>query len=57
VLVYNEHATNGLKVYPATGDDINDGTANAAITMEGKGLAWFIPLDATTWAATFVVNT
>lgn len=57
VYVYNEHATNGLKVYPATGDDINDGTANAAITMEGKGLAVFRPLDATTWAATFITNT
>ncbi len=27
--VYNEHATNGLKIYPPTGGDINDGTANA----------------------------
>lgn len=54
--VYNEHATNGLKVYPATGDDINDGSANAAVTMEGKGLATFIALDTSTWAARFVVN-
>lgn len=56
VYVYNEHATNGLKVYPATGDDINDGSANAAITMEGKGVAVFRPLDASTWAASYVVN-
>jgi len=54
--VYNEHATNGLKVYPATGDDINDGTTNAAITMEGKGIARFTGLDTTTWAASYVVN-
>ena len=56
VEVYNEHATNGLKVYPATGDDINDGSANAAITMEGKGIARFTGLDTTTWAAAFTVN-
>lgn len=56
VQVYNEHATNGLKVYPATGDDINDGSANAAITMEGKGIARFTGLDTTTWAAAFTVN-
>lgn len=57
VEVYNEHATNGLKVYPATGDDINDGSANAAITMEGKGIARFTGLDTSTWAASFVTNT
>ncbi len=56
VEVYNEHATNGLKVYPATGDDINDGSANASITMEGKGIARFTGLDTTTWAASYVVN-
>lgn len=57
VEVYNEHATNGLKVYPATGDDINDASANAAITMEGKGIARFTAIDSTTWAASYVVNT
>lgn len=57
VLVYNEHASNGLKVYPATGDDINDGTADAAVTIEGKTLAIFEALDATTWAAIFTANT
>lgn len=54
--VYNEHATNGLKIYPATGGDINDGTANAAITIEGKTLARLRALDTTTWAAQFTVN-
>lgn len=57
VQVYNEHATNGLKVYPATGDDINDGSADAAITMEGKGIARFTGLDTSTFAASFVTNT
>jgi predicted RecA/RadA family phage recombinase len=53
---YNEHATNGLKIYPATGDDINDGTTNAAITIEGKTRADFVAIDATTWTATFTAN-
>jgi hypothetical protein len=57
VMVYNEHATNGLKIYPATGDDINDGSANAAITIEGKTIAVCRPLDATTWAVQFTTNT
>jgi hypothetical protein len=55
--VYSTVATNGLKIYPATGDDINDGTANAAVTIEGKTLASFIGVDADTWACTFTVNT
>lgn len=55
--VYNEHASNGLKVYPASGDDINDGTANAAVTIEGKTLAIFEAIDAATWAAIFTANT
>lgn len=57
VQVYNEHASNGLKIYPATGADVNDGTANAAITIEGKTLATFVALDTTTWAAQYTVNT
>lgn len=57
VLVYNSVATNGLKIYPATGADINDGTANAAITIEGKTLALLVAIDATTWASMFTVNT
>lgn len=56
-LVYNTHATSGLKVYPASGDDINDGSADAAVTIEGKSLALFLALDAATWGAIFVVNT
>lgn len=54
--VYNTHATSGLKVYPASGDDINDGSSNAAVTIEGKTLARFIALDNTTWAATYTAN-
>jgi hypothetical protein len=56
-LVYNEHATLGLKVYPHVGGDINDGTQNAAITIEGKTLALFWALDLTTWAARYTADT
>lgn len=55
--VYNLHASNGLKIYPASGDDINDGTTDAAITIEGKTLALFMALDTTTWAAIYTTNT
>lgn len=54
--IYNLHATNGLKIYPASGDDINDGTGDAAVTIEGKTVAVFTALDAATWAATYTVN-
>ena len=57
VYVYNSVATNGLKIYPASGDDINDGSADAAITIEGKTLAILYPTDASTWAAQYTVNT
>ena len=57
VRVYNEHATNGLKIYPATGGAINGGTANAAITMEGRTLATLVAVSSTNWAADFVANT
>jgi len=54
--VYNEHATNGLKVFPAGTNDINDGSAAAAVTIEGKTLAHLKALDTSTWAATFTAN-
>lgn len=56
-VVYNTHATNGLKVYPPTGGDINDGSANAAVTIEGKTMAVFENLDGTTFAAIYTANT
>lgn len=55
--VYNSVATNGLPVYPATSDTINGGSANAAVTIEGKTLAIFIAMDATNWAAIYTANT
>jgi hypothetical protein len=54
--VYSTVAANGLLVYPASGQDINDGSGNAAVTIEGKTMAQFINLDGTTWAAQFTAN-
>lgn len=54
--IYNTHATSGLKVYPASGDDINDGSADAAVTIEGKTLGIFLALDTATWASIFTAN-
>ena len=55
-LVYSSTATSGLKVYPPVNSDINDGSANAAVAIEGKTLARFIRIDGTTWAAQFTAN-
>lgn len=55
--VYNTHAALGLLIYPASGDDINDGTADTAITIEGKTLAVFVGLDNATWGAIYTANT
>lgn len=58
VVVYSSVATNGLPIYPAADDDINDGTTDAAITIEGKTAVMFIAADATTWVAlTYTANT
>lgn len=56
VHVYNSVATNGLKIYPATGETINGGSANAAITSEGKTLATLVGTSSSNWAATFTAN-
>lgn len=57
MVVYSTVATNGLKVWPHSGGDINDGTQDAAITIEGKTCALFVAVDTTTWAAIYTVNT
>lgn len=54
--VYNTVAAN-LKIYPASGDDINDGTTNAAISIDDKTFARFVAVDSTTWAAIYTVAT
>ena len=49
--VYNEHASSRLKVYPHSGGDINDGTTDAALLIDGKTIVLFQLMDANTWAA------
>lgn len=55
-IVYNSVATNGLVVYPPASGTINGGSANAAVTIEGKTLALFFSTDATNWAAIYTVE-
>lgn len=54
--IYSNQATNGLKVYPPVNGTINDGSANAAIVIEGKSFAYFRATNATNWAAIFTTN-
>jgi len=54
--VYSATATNGLKIYPASGESINGGTADVAITIEGKTLALFAATATGNWAAMFTAN-
>jgi hypothetical protein len=56
VLVYHSVATQPLPVYPASGDDINDGTTNVAVDLEGKTFGLFVAVDDTTWAAMYTAN-
>jgi len=56
VRVYNEHATGGLKIYPPVSSAINGGSVNAAITTEGRTLAYLECVTTTNWAAVFTVN-
>lgn len=46
----------GLKIYPASGQKINNGSANANITILENTLAHFAGLDYSQWGATFTVN-
>lgn len=55
-LVYSSQATNGLKCYPPINSTINDGSANAAIVVEGKSLSIFVATSATNYASIFTVN-
>lgn len=57
LFVYNAATTGGVNVYPHVGGDINDGTQNAAVVIEGKTLAMFVCLDGTTWASIFTADT
>lgn len=52
VEIYNESAS-ALLVYPASGDDINDGTADVAVSVAANSHALFMAVDAATWAARY----
>lgn len=54
--VYSSNSGNGLKVYPAVNATINDGSANAAVTIEGRTLAIFVATNSTNWACLFTAN-
>jgi hypothetical protein len=57
VEIYHAVATVALPVFPASGDTISGGSANAAVNMEGKTGARFVCIDATNWSAIFTANT
>lgn len=56
VIVYSSAATNGLPVFPATGGTINNGTANAAVTIKARTFAMFVATSSTNWTASFTAN-
>lgn len=56
-VVYNEHATNGLPIYPPSGCTFNGGSSNAAITIEGKTSAVIWQVSDTNYAAMYTANT
>ena len=56
-VIYSSVASNGLLVYPHSTGDINDGSGNASVAMEGKSVGRFIMLDGTTWVGMFTANT
>lgn len=55
-IVYSSQATNGLKVFPHVNGTINDGSANAAVVIEGKSAARFVAYDTTNWVAIYTAN-
>lgn len=60
VLIWNDHASNGLLVYPHTGERINENAANVHVTLEGSRYAAFVGVrggSTAVWMAQFVANT
>jgi hypothetical protein len=56
MFVYDSVATSGLKVYPHSGGTLNGGSADAAVTMEGKTLLIAIAQSTTNWAIIYTAN-
>lgn len=55
VMVLNSGSA-GLDIYPATGDKINNGSANAPITILENTFALLVATAADNWGAIFTVN-
>lgn len=55
IMVLNS-GTAGLKIYPASNDKINNGSANAAITILENTMAILVPTAADNWAAVYTAN-
>lgn len=51
--IYNEHASNGLNIYPHSGGDINDAAPDAPITIGPHTLAKLLAIDQSTLAARY----
>jgi len=48
--VKNDDTANAvLKVYPSSGQKINGGSADAALSMAAKTFAWFYSIDGANW--------
>lgn len=54
-IIYNTVAGKTLRVWAASGDDINDGTAASYVKIGPKQAARFVAIDTTTWAAVGVM--
>jgi hypothetical protein len=54
-VVHNDGAAH-LVLYPNTGDDINGGTANAGVNLEGNTMAIAIAMDTGTWGVIYTAN-
>lgn len=50
--VYSSAATNALKVWPRTGGEVNNGTADAAFSATARKPVLLECLDGTNWIAT-----
>jgi len=53
-VLYSSAAANALLVYPATSGTINDGTANASVSVTARRANRFIGTSATNWALALI---
>lgn len=48
-VIYNDHATDTVKLFPASGDSINGGSTNASVDLAAGGLALLWGVSASSW--------